>query len=417
MSEEPNETTGLLSGDNASAGGRSRGSRGSRGSRNSRASRLPPAAAPGSETATTVKRKKKKKKKKKGIVLNKDSAMELEYQVQVNLILHNLAAQYFTSRHLMIFTIPQAVLTMLVSILAFLSSSELLNPFQKTLLATIVGSTSGVVVFLQTMSGVCSYGTRGAQHYNAAIDLRDLRDHIILIKFKLQRDEEELDLEKKRADIEHEADEDEAPISTMLGPSDAKSIASYPSNDSERSQISIQKSKAGSKDGPNEKTPNDSDDSDDEEDLAEDDNVFARLQQRYRQSLAGCKSNVPMQLSEAFHGMNSNLLVMDSMDQKRYMANIYGPKVKYSNLIHFKAYDILAEEILLYWAFPISLPAPRYVVKRAMDELEERLDESHSHWDVKERELKRLMVKQDEEDAALMKNTTGRMSTIWASNV
>ena len=117
--------------------------------------------------------------------------MELEYQVQINLIKHNLASMFFASRQFWVFTITQGVLTMIASILAFVASSSLIEERTKDIIATIVGSTSGVVVFLQTMAGVCNYGTRAAMHASAAIDLRDLRDEIVLIKFKVKKEEEQ----------------------------------------------------------------------------------------------------------------------------------------------------------------------------------------------------------------------------------
>ncbi len=241
-------------------------------------------------------KKKKNKKKKNCILLNFDSAMELEYQVQINLIKHNLASMYFESRQFWFFTITQGILTMLASILAFIASSSLLNEVTKDIIATIVGSTSGIVVFLQTMSGVCNYGTRAAMHASAAIDLRDLRDEIVLIKFKVKK--EELDAAQLKQ----------------------TSRRSFVTTTTSFAMKADDNDESSSDDESNEDTKKAIEEEEKQE--QEHDNTFGRIQQRYRQSLSGCKSNVPMDLSEAFHGMHSNLLVSESIDNAIYMRNI-----------------------------------------------------------------------------------------------
>jgi len=134
---------------------------------------------------TKPNKKDKKGKKMKGIKMTKTGALMVERQVQMNLIKHNLAAKCFLCRQFWFFTVPQAILTMISNILAFVATTDLINERTKIILNTIVGSTSGIVVFLQTMSGICDYGTRGAMHNGAAIDLGDLRDDLVLSGFKL----------------------------------------------------------------------------------------------------------------------------------------------------------------------------------------------------------------------------------------
>mmetsp|Transcript_27546 Transcript_27546/g.64638 ORF Transcript_27546/g.64638 Transcript_27546/m.64638 type:complete len:536 (+) Transcript_27546:66-1673(+) len=347
MSEDRHETTSLVSGVSG----------------NNQSGYVPGCADP--RCCPQVFGKKKKKRAKKGVSLNYVSASELEYQVQMNLIKHNIASKYFASRNFWLFTIPQAVFTMLTSILAFVSTSELLLNRQKIFIATVVGSLSGVVVFLQTLAGVCNYETRSSMHSSASIDMRDLRDEIILIKFKLKKEETDT---KGGGNGKIGKTRDNKSVS----------IASQSKSD--------------------ENSDSDSDSDSDDESITEEDNTFGRIQQRYRQSLSGCKSIVPMEVSEAFHGMKSNLMIMDSIDQKKYMASVYGPKKDYHNLIYFKAFDILAEEIMEHWMFPISLPNPRMIVGKAMKQLEDRLDESHNYWDKKEREKLQIEAKQFEED-------------------
>ena len=293
-----------------------------------------------------VQSKRKKKKKNKGVLLNYNSAMELEYQVQINLIKHNLASMFFASRQFWVFTITQGVLTMIASILAFVASSSLIEERTKDIIATIVGSTSGVVVFLQTIAGVCNYGTRAAMHASAAIDLRDLRDEIVLIKFKVKKEEEQ--------GIDQ----------TILG-----------EESTNRSKMNQPNDDGGSDDS------EDSENEEEDKNEREHDNTFGRIQQRYRQSLSGCKSNVPMALSEAFHGMHSNLLISESLDHGMYMRDIYGPHYNYKNIIHFKAFDILASEILNHFAFPLFLPHSQKVVDSAMKHLNDELNKYHQYWD------------------------------------
>jgi len=295
-----------------------------------------------------------------GILLNFDSAMELEYQVQINLIKHNLASMHFQSRQFWLFTITQGVLTMLASILAFIASSALIPEITKDILATIVGSTSGIVVFLQTMSGVCNYGTRAAMHASAAIDLRDLRDHIVLIKFKVKKEAEQ------------------------------GIVASHYQHSTRRGSFLTAAMTAGGNDNGDSSSDDEEDDEEakkvkeeEEKQEQEHDNTFARIQQRYRQSLSGCKSNIPMGLSEAFHGLHSNLLVSESMDNTMYMRNIYGPKTNSKNIIHFKAFDILASEILNDSWYPLLLPNSQKVIDKSMARLNKELNKYHKYWDEK----------------------------------
>jgi len=367
----------------------------------------PPSWMPSRCVEFAARLKRKKKPKDAGIVLTKDSAMELEYQVHKNLVKHNISASYYYTRQMLFFTIPQAVLTMVTSILAFLSSSELYSERQRTVLATIVGCLSGVVVFLQTLNGVCTFGTRAAQHASAAIDLRDLRDHIILIKFTLQKQEEQDDIDNLEAEEEDDDDNDDKTVEDMLSPKDDKSLASYDHRSTRSGGRSQSASKAASKAaaskiigdlGEAADVVQDEEEDEAEKELKEDDNTFGRLQQRYRQSLAGCKSNIPMQVSEAFSGMESNLMVMNTKDRKTYMVNVYGPKVVYDNLVYFKAFDILSEGMLNYWLYPLFLPNPTKTTQEAMDRLGETLDEYHNYWDAKEKKLKRQIIEEIKED-------------------
>ena len=70
---------------------------------------------------------KPKKKKKHGVKFNYQNAAVLEQQVQMNLVQNSLAHQYFQFRQYWYFTLPQAFLTAIASVLAFVASSEKLE--------------------------------------------------------------------------------------------------------------------------------------------------------------------------------------------------------------------------------------------------------------------------------------------------
>lgn len=266
--------------------------------------------------------KDKKKEKLKGIPITAASAFELEREVSKNMAKHNLANQYFAFRHFWYFTVPQAILTCVSSILAFIGTSEFLTSKQKVIINTIVGSTSGVVVFLQTMGGICNYGSRADMHQSAAIDLRDLRDDLHLLKQKLKQ----IEINNKQRKI----------------------LAKAHGEEHEDSH-----EKHGE--------------------------TFETISSRFRQSLSACKSNVPMGLTEAFSGIDSNLLLARSRENDDYMKSIYG-EIEFDSFIQSKAYDILAGEILNSYHFPLVLPNSKDMVRKTMDRLRGHINVYQNFW-------------------------------------
>jgi hypothetical protein len=265
---------------------------------------------------------KSKKKRMKGIKMTKTGALMVERQVQMNLIKHNLAAKYFGCRQFWFFTVPQAILTMISSILAFVATTELIDETPKIILNTFVGSTSGIVVFLQTMSGICNYGIRGAMHEGVAIDLRDLRDDLVLIGFKLGFTEDQQGSKNPSATPTGEEEEDSDELNTS----------------------------------------------------------FESIQSRFQQILSGCKSNVPMELMESFHGIKSNLMVGGSKATHEYFADIYGDPNTIDQKLEFKVYDILASEILEDRFFPLYLPDSKRIVEETMSRLRIEVMTYNSFW-------------------------------------
>ncbi|OEU21792.1 hypothetical protein FRACYDRAFT_231938 [Fragilariopsis cylindrus CCMP1102] len=108
------------------------------------------------------------------------SAFSLKQEIQMNKNKNALTWQFLSALQFWLFTVPQAILTMISAILAFMATSELFDARTKIIINTIVGSASGIVVFLQTMSGVCDYGIRASMHQTTALSLRSLGDDLSL---------------------------------------------------------------------------------------------------------------------------------------------------------------------------------------------------------------------------------------------
>ena len=265
------------------------------------------------------------------------SAARLKQEVQMNMTKHKLAKKVFSARQFWFFTVPQAILTMLNSVLAFVATSDLLDNKTKVIINIIVGSMSGAVVFLQTMSGVCRYGTRAAMHDSTTVDLRDLCDHLLLIKQKLVIKE----TRKRNQNISI----DFRPTYESVGINDANT------------------------------------EDDDEDDYNSGDNAsnFEDIQTRFRQSLSGCKSTVPLAISEAFQGVQSDLNLTGTHKTMEYLYEKYH-HFRIFDYMHLKAFDILSIEITNYQFFPICLPNSDKMVEVTMDRLRKKAKEAENYW-------------------------------------
>jgi hypothetical protein len=281
------------------------------------------------------------KRTKKGVKLNARNAQQLEYQVQINLIKHSLAADYFEWHQYYKFTLPQAVLTATSSVLAFSATAAMFEAFSD-IISLVVGFNSAFVVLLQTISGIRNYGMRADRHRCVAVQLRDLRDDIVLMKFKLNSVER--DTKQKYEILRRKDDNEEGKIGSW--------------NDSEE-----------------QKEHEEGEDADDGQT-----ETFDSIQKRYQQCLSGCTSNVPIELSEAFHGLASNLEIAETKENVKRMHKIYG-HLNYHSLVTGKAYDILAGQILNQWNFPMSLPSSIEVVERTMLLLKGRLITAQALYD------------------------------------
>jgi len=274
-------------------------------------------------------------KKTKVVKLDAKSARRLKQEVQMKMMMHQLAKNFLSARQFWFFTVPQAILTMLSSILAFVATSDLLDNKTKVVINCIVGSTSGVVVFLQTMSGVCGYGTRAAMHDSVAVALRDLRDHLILLSQKLNVIETRKRINNGSPTLE-----------AFFGVNDTK--------------IEVDEGVGENEDN----TSN-----------------FEDIQTRFKQSLSGCKATVPSEISEAFQGVQSDLNLTGTWKAIECM---YG-KYQHSHIfeyVHLKAFDILSGEITNSRFFPICLPNSSEVVEVTMNRLKKKVEEAEHYWPV-----------------------------------
>ena len=227
---------------------------------------------------------------------------------------------YYTALQFWLFTVPQAILTMISAILAFMATSELFDARTKIIINTIVGSASGIVVFLQTMSGVCDYGIRASMHQTTALSLRSLGDDLSLVA------------------IEEEAKEH------------------------------------------NRKKSDDDDDNDDENNVSSN-YTFEDLRTRFLQCQSGCQSTVPLKINDAFESLNSTLMIMFSDKNISWLMNQYqllSTEANIQDVVYFRAYDILNKNIVDSPFWPFHIPKTKDLVKRTIEELKNEVVDADS---------------------------------------
>ncbi len=255
----------------------------------------------------------KKSKGRRGIKMNARSTMGVEQLIQRSILMHSLAAEFFQCRHFWLFEFQQGLLTMVSSILAFVATTELVENRMKIILTTVVGGTTIFVGFLQAMNSLCSYGTRAIMHQSVIIDLRDQKNHLRMLRVKLGYVEAgQIPAEDTFVD---EEDEDEY----------------------------------------NEGT-------------------FESIEDRFEQSLSGCKSTIPVEIGEAFFGLETSLYGTGTMSSRKIYLDHYGPKYPWE-MLGFKPDDIVHKEIMDYPLFPFFLPSPSKVVKNSRERFRKELKE------------------------------------------
>lgn len=203
--------------------------------------------------------KPKKKVKKKGVPLDYANAKILECYIHRDMAKHVLASEYFEYQAFWFFQIPQALFTAISSVLAFAGSARMFKPYAEYI-SLIVGTLSACVVLIQTVGGVKTFDLRADRHKTAAVQLRDLRDDLVLIKMKLK--------EIGRLKNEH-----------------------HPSEHSH---------------------------------FEDHDLTFEAIQKKYMQCLGSCNSNAPLRIVEAFRGVETNIELQESSSNMAIVDEIYG---------------------------------------------------------------------------------------------
>lgn len=115
----------------------------------------------------------------------------------------------------------------------------------------------------------------------------------------------------------------------------------------------------------------------DEEDGGDEYNegTFESIQDKFEQSLSGCKSTIPVKISEAFFGFETSLYTVGTTSNNELIVSQYGPYYLYSELLGFKQDDIVSKQIMNYRFFPFSLPNASKVVKNSRERLRKDVKE------------------------------------------
>ena len=103
-------------------------------------------------------------------------------KVEVERQMQRLAVEHLAFWHFWFLFLPSATLTMVSGALAFLSTSDLIDPSNKVLLVAVVGCLALVATFLQTLSDRLKFGSRADMHRSAVLDLKAIIDALDFLK-------------------------------------------------------------------------------------------------------------------------------------------------------------------------------------------------------------------------------------------
>lgn len=255
------------------------------------------------------------------IPIEHSNCENLKMEIHKNLKMHRLAADYFKFRNFLFFQAPQALLAMASAMMAFMGAAEVFESTAAKQIVTLAGCCSALVVVLQTLSGYCSYGMRASMHDGTTIYLRDLDDDLTLLMSKLRKSEiTEKNREEKK---------------------------------SQPLQQNVQ--------------------------ITED--TYESLQNRYRHSLKGCKSDVPTQITEAFSEIDSFILLSRTTSNRKYLEECGMFESQKFRGITLKSYDRLASNMVGYVYWPLKIPCPKTLVKMTIDETRSDLHQMSSFWE------------------------------------
>ena len=249
-------------------------------------------------------------KGRKGVKMDAKITIAVEYEIHKNMVLHSLAARHFIFRQFWLFEVNQGFLTLCTSIFALLAAAELVSVSaeNKKILTVTAGIVPLFVIFFQGLNSYCSYKTKGAMHESVALDLRDMRNNLRMLRTKLGF-VEIYDLN-----------------------TDATTNLAGEGNESE--------------------------------DYEQD--TFESIQVKFEQSLSGCKSTIPIELNEAFDNLyHLGALMFLSKANMKHHADIYGPSFP-SALIFIALDNILVTQISSYSLFPLCIPDGKTVSEKTM---------------------------------------------------
>jgi len=116
--------------------------------------------------------------------------VDMERQMQ------RLAVEHLAFWHFWFLFLPSATLTMVSGALAFLSTSDIIEPDNRVLLVTVVGCLALVATFLQTLSDRLKFGSRADMHRSAVLDLKAINDSLDFMKIDQMGNKEGLDQAK-----------------------------------------------------------------------------------------------------------------------------------------------------------------------------------------------------------------------------
>lgn len=244
----------------------------------------------------------------------------LMMEIRKNLKMHRLAADYFKFQNFVFFQLPQAVFAIVSTILAFMGAVDVFEGATQTKIVTIAGFFSALVVLLQTLSAYCTYGTRASMHEGATMYLRELDDESTIVMSKLNKS----DLTEIREDESHQ----------------------------ESLQASVEMNE-----------------------------TYSSLLGRYRHSLKGCKSDVPIKIREAFAEVDSFVLLSRTSTNRMYLmeCGMFGSQEFRG--ITLKAYDRLGSNMVGYFFWPLKIPCPKEVVRVTIEETRSDLHRMRSFWE------------------------------------
>lgn len=246
--------------------------------------------------------------------------------LQMNICKHQLASDFFKSRHFIFSTLPQALLTLFASFLSFMDSNQLfLNSRFNLTTNQLGGICSCVVVFLQTMNGIANYGSRFKMHEAAVIDMGDMKEELEIMREKLKsRDESRKERLKKLSE-----------------PKSAGSIAIAEAEEKSAHQEDYKSETIETND-------------------------FSDIECRFQQSLAGCKSSLPMYIGHAFEGIESLCYATMSRGNYDRLKSVYGTESDFLVYFNMFVYNTLVDCIVSSLWFPLWLPYPNSVKKKTM---------------------------------------------------